>query len=378
MRLLFNVLVFATALFAGHAVAQQVSLKNTLQNKFFIGAAINPSWVAADSTRGALVKSQFNSISPESVLKWQPTEPQEGKFNFGAADEYVDFGTRNHMFVVGHTLVWHAQTPDWVFKGGNGNPADRETLLKRMRNHIHAVMGRYKGRIKSWDVVNEALNDDGSLRDSPWRKIIGDDYIDKAFQYAHEADPNAELFYNDYGIEIGPKRAGAVALLRRLKASGVPITGVGIQEHIGLTWPSAQIIDAAITAFGNLGLKVAITELDVNVLPQRSNSLNADVGSSEAVDPSLNPYTAGLPQEVQQQLANRYAELFGIYLRHCDSIERITLWGVADGVSWLNNWPINGRTNYPLLFDRSLQPKPAYYALLNEVKAFSGRCAAAY
>ena len=354
----------AFALVTVNGIAQP-TLKGVFKDRFLVGAALNDSQFSGGNPGEiALIKAQFNSISPENVMKWDSLQPQPGKFDFRAADRYVQFGVENGMFIVGHTLVWHSQTPDWVFAGANGKRLDRKTLLQRMRDHIQAVVGRYKGEVKSWDVVNEVLEWDGTLRDSPWRQIIGEDYIAKAFQFAHEADPAAELFYNDYGIETGAKREGALALIRKLKAEGVPITGVGIQEHVGLSWPSSRDVNEAIAAFGRLGIKVAITELDIDVLPARAQSLNADVTRREALDPALNPYAAGLPDTVQQALARRYAELFGVYLQHSGIVERVTFWGVTDADSWLNNWPIRGRTSYPLLFDSAGRPKPAFYAVV--------------
>lgn len=244
------------------------TLKDTFKGSFLTGAAVNPAQFTEQDARGAaLVKAQFNTITPENVLKWERVHPQPGSYSFELPDRYVAFGEKNHMFIVGHTLLWHNQTPAWVFQDDKGNPADRETLLKRLHDHIQAVVGRYKGRINGWDVVNEALEEDGSLRQSPWLKIIGEDYIVKAFQFAHEADPQAELYYNDYNIENEAKLKGALELLRKLQAQGVPVTGVGIQGHWHMDAPSNEQVDAAITAFGKLGLKVMITELDVDVLP---------------------------------------------------------------------------------------------------------------
>jgi endo-1,4-beta-xylanase len=233
-----------------------------------------------------------------------------------------------------------------------------------MRDHIFTVVGRYKGRINGWDVVNEALNQDGTMRQSPWLKIIGEDYLVKAFQFAHEADPSAELYYNDYDLELPAKRAGGVELIKKLKAAGVPISGVGLQNHNQMEWPSAADEDATITAFSSLGLKVHITELDVDVLP-RTTKPGADYAVDDPVTPKLNPYVAGLPDAMQRALAKRYAELFRVYLKHRDAIERVTFWGVADGDSWLNNWPMKGRTNYPLLFDRDGKAKPALKAIIS-------------
>ncbi len=208
-----------------------------------------------DKVGGQVISEQFNSITPENVLKWESVHPQPDKYNFTPGDSYVAFGEAHGMWIIGHTLVWHNQTPRWVFEDANGKPVDRDTLLKRMHDHIQTVVGRYKGRIKGWDVVNEALNEDGTMRQTQWLKIIGDDYIAKAFEYAHEADPAAELYYNDYSLENEAKRHGAIELIKKLKAQGVPITAVGLQGHDKMDWPTAEQEDATIADFAKLGVK---------------------------------------------------------------------------------------------------------------------------
>ena len=348
---------------------EQPTLKAAFKNNFFIGAALNPAqFCESNAVEAAIVKAQFNSISPENVLKWEQIHPQPGRFDFSLADRYVQFGVNNKMFIIGHTLIWHNQTPAWVFTNANGAPVDRDTLLARMREHILSVVGRYKGKIGGWDVVNEALNEDGSLRDSPWRKIIGDDYIQKAFEFARDADPQAEQYYNDYGLENESKRTGAIALIKKLKAAGVRIDGVGFQEHVNLNWPTNGQLDAALTDISKLGVKIMITELDVDVLPEHDWSESAEVTLRLAADPAKNPYTNGLPVAVQQVLAKRYADLFAIYLKHRESVCRVTFWGVTDKDSWLNDWPIPGRTAYPLLFDREGKPKTCLPAVIQTSK----------
>ena len=343
------------------AATMQPSLKDAFKDYFLIGAALDPGVFTESNARdAALVKEQFNSITPENVLKWESVHPAPDRYSFDLPDKYVAFGEKTHMFVVGHTLVWHNQTPKWVFEDAQGNPVDRETLLERMREHIQTVVGRYKGRINGWDVVNEALNDDGTRRQTPWLKIIGEDYIAKAFEFAHEADPQAQLQYNDYSLEDEAKRNGAVEIIRKLKAQGVPITGVGMQGHYHTDWPSADQVDATIAAFAKLGLKVMITELDIDVLPQAWQYHTADISARAELQPKLNPYANGLPDSVQQALAKRYADLFRVFLKHRADVTRVTFWGVTDAGSWLNNFPVRGRTNYPLLFDREGRPKPAF------------------
>jgi endo-1,4-beta-xylanase len=359
----------ATLVALGFAATAQApaSLKDAYQGDFYIGVAINAAQITGQDARGDdLIASQFDSISPENCLKWENVHPQPGKYDFTIPDQYVAFGEKHHMFIVGHNLVWHNQTPAWVFHDDQGNLLTRDALLARMKDHIDTVVGRYKGRIQSWDVVNEALNEDGTLRQSMWEKIIGDDYLAKAFEYAHQADPQAQLNYNDYNLENEPKRSGAVALVRKLQSEGAPINAVGLQGHDSLDAPTLDQQDATIAAFAKLGVKVAITELDIDVLPRATRQQTADVTLNIAQNPALNPYTNGLPDSVQQQLAKRYADLFGVFLKHRGVVNRVTFWGVTDGDSWRNDWPIRGRTSYPLLFDRAGQPKPAFYAVIRE------------
>lgn len=363
------VLAFALALLRPAAADEPIrpTLRDAFARDFLVGATLSTDMILGrDPQALALVARQFSAITPANDLKWQSVQPAPGRFNFRAADAYVAFGEAHSLAVIGHTLVWHNQTPAWVFAGRDGASATRDELLGRMREHIRTLVGRYRGRIKGWDVVNEAIPDGGSdkLRDSPWRRIVGDDFIEQAFRFAHEADPAAELYYNDYGLENPEKRRRALALLRHLHERHVPVSGVGLQGHYGLDWPSASAVDETIRDFHALGLKVMITELDVDVLPSRGPAGVADVSRRETADPALNPYPRELPPEMQRRLANRYAELFAVFLRHRAELTRVTFWGVGDGDSWLNNWPVRGRTNYPLLFDRELHAKPALDAVL--------------
>jgi endo-1,4-beta-xylanase len=379
-------------LFMTNASAQ-TTLKDAFKNDFLVGAALNESqFTGQNAEEAALVKAQFNAISPENVLKWESVHPRPGVFNFAAADRYVEFGRENKMFVVGHNLIWHSQTPAWIFQDQHGNPISRTTLLARMREHIFTVVGRYKagpdlnlfsprareqvsslarrchGTINGWDVVNEALNEDGTLRQSPWEKIIGEDYLLKAYQFAHEADPKAQLYYNDYSLENEPKRNGAIALIKKMQSQGVKIFAVGLQGHYKMDWPTTNQVDETISAFSKLGVKVMITELDMDVLPPASRSQRAEVSMNIAPRAGLNPYTNGLPDFVQQQLAQRYAGLFSVFVKHRDSVNRVTFWGVTDGDSWLNDWPVKGRTAYPLLFAHDCKPKPAFDAVIKTAR----------
>lgn len=362
MRIKIITLILAAAISFAPRIPAELTLKEAFKNDFLIGTALNPTqFCESNSAEASLVKAQFNSISPENVLKWEKVHPEPGHYDFTLADRYVAFGETNRMFIIGHNLVWQNQTPNWVFQDAPGKLVSRAVLLQRMREHIFTVVGRYKGRIKGWDVVNEALAGDGSLsKDSRWLKIIGPDYIEKAFQYAHEADPQAELYYNDYSIETGSKHTGALALIRQLQSNGIPIHAVGIQGHYNLNWPTNADLEKAIDDFAKLGVKVMITELDVDVLPSAWDVGNADITKNFQLQAKLNPYANGLPKDVEQRLADRYADLFRIFLKHRGDISRVTLWGVEDGDSWLNNWPVAGRTSYPLLFDRAGKPKLAF------------------
>jgi endo-1,4-beta-xylanase len=353
------------AILLANQLCAQTTLKDAYKKYFLIGAALNQSQITGENVcELPLIDAQFNLIRPENVLKWSTLHPEPNHYDFTLADKYVEFGQKRHQFIVGHTLIWHSQTPSWVFQDAHGKPVDRNTLLARMRDHILTVVGRYRGKIGAWDVVNEALADDGSLRQSPWLKIIGEDYLLKAYQFAHEADPQAQLYYNDYLLENGPKRAGAIALIRKLQSQGVHIAAVGLQGHYRLDSPSTKEIDDALTDFSRQGLKMTISELDVDVLPSATRSQAADIGLSFELQARWNPYTNSLPDFVQQSLANRYADLFALFLKHHDSINSVSFWGVTDANSWLNTWPIKGRTSYPLLFDHHCQPKPAFNAVI--------------
>jgi len=360
----------ATSLAAAQAPVQDVAraeapLRGAYADFFRVGGTLNLDQVyGRDLGARAIVVHHFNAISPENLLKWEYAQPEPGRFAFEAADRYVEYGQANGMFIVGHTLVWHNQTPAWVFRGPDGQPASRDTLLARLRTHIQTTVGRYRGRINGWDVVNEALDEDGTLRQTPWLRIIGPDYIRLAFQYAHEADPRAELYYNDYSLENPDKRAGAVRLIGELLAQGVPVTAVGLQGHHKMDWPTMAAEDSTISAFAALGVKVAITELDVDVLPRPGTGAEITARGPQGCDCRVNPYVTGLPDSVAQALARRYADFFAVYRRHAGVITRVTFWGVTDADSWLNDWPIRGRTNHPLLFGWRRETKPAFDAVL--------------
>ena len=348
-------------LLAKHSLAQKASLKETFKNDFMIGTALNTAQIMEKDTAAArLVLQHFNAITPENSMKATHLHPEWGKYNFTVADQLVDYGKKHQIKINGHTLIWHSQLPNYVRKINNA-----DSLRQYMKNHITTVAGRYKGKVFSWDVVNEALADDGSLRKSIFQQLLGEEYIAEAFRLAQAAAPDAELYYNDYNIEQPKKRAGAIALIKKLQAAGVKIDGVGIQGHWRASHIPLAAIEQSIKEFSALGIKVMFTELDLTVLPNPFRGDNADVSARTANSTNeLNPYPAGLPDSVQATLSKGYEDLFKLFLQYKDEVSRITFWGVHDGQSWLNHFPVRNRTNYPLLFDRNYQPKPAFYAVV--------------
>lgn len=343
------------------------TLKDAFANKFYIGTAMNAEQImGTDSATVEVIKKNFNAIVAENCMKSGPIQPEEGKFDFELADKFVEFGEKNNMYITGHTLIWHSQAPRWFFTDSLGNDVTPEVLTERMKTHIFTVMGRYKGKIKGWDVVNEAVEDNGSYRNSKFYQILGEDFIKLAFQFAHEADPEAELYYNDYSMAIPTKRDGVVAMVKKLQEQGVKIDGIGMQGHVSIDGPSIEEFEKSIEAYAALGVKVMITELDMTVLKMPDPSVGAEVSASFEYKQELNPYVDGLPDSINTIYEQRYLDFFKLFLKHQDKISRVTLWGVNDANSWKNDWPIFGRTDYCLLFDRQNQPKPVVAKIIEE------------
>jgi endo-1,4-beta-xylanase len=418
------VLILALLLAAGSTAKSAepvVTLKDAFKDHFMVGTAINRS--IATGTAGfrrnvegvnndvALVKNQFNQITAENDMKWMSVHPREGKdgYDWTGADAFVEFGTKNHMELAGHTLVWHSQTPNWVFAGTHlppgaspepkpageerraaavptvpapptttptdGSPgpgrgpggrgfggfrafnldgprASRDELLERMREHIHAVVGRYKGKIKVWDVVNEAISDGGPdlLRKSPWSVIIGPDFIEYAFQYAHEADPDAILRYNDYGLENPEKRKKLIMLIKQLQEKKVPVMAIGSQAHLNVSI-TFETMDQSLAEIKTLGLPIHITELDVNGAAGGQRGTGAEIGANASAT------EGGLVAEADKKLATAYTNIFRAFLKHRDAVKLITFWGANDA----NSWRSRGQ---PLLFDGNSKPKPAFDAVI--------------
>ncbi|MBK8653369.1 MAG: endo-1,4-beta-xylanase [Haliscomenobacter sp.] len=339
----------------------QPGLKEVFAGDFFIGAALNNSQIQEkDSLAKDLIPAQFNSVTAENIMKCEIIHPGWSDYNFTLADQLAAYSEKHQMQFVGHTLIWHSQLAPFVRQIKSADSLD---LF--MKTHITTIASRYKGKVDGWDVVNEALEENGSMRKSIFYNLLGDAYIEKAFQYAQDAAPGTELYYNDYNIEQPAKRAGAIALVKRLKEKGIRIDGVGIQGHWSINSLNLQHIEESIQAFSALGVKVMFTELDLTVLPNPWDLQGADVNQNFQGNPAMNPYPQGLPDSVNAVLADKYKALFALFLKHKESVSRVTFWGVSDRNSWLNNWPIRNRTNYPLVFDRNYQPKPAYYSILS-------------
>ncbi|WP_461065407.1 endo-1,4-beta-xylanase [Spirosoma horti] len=337
------------------ALAQPIpSLKDTFKKDFGIGTALNNAQIEErDPQMTAFIVRQFNRATPENIMKSALIHPGWDTYNFEMADKLVAFGKKNNIQINGHTLIWHSQLPSFI-RGIHS----ADSIRTFFTNHIKTVAGRYDGKVLSWDVVNEALNEDGTMRKSVFLQYLGDDFVTEAFRLAQQAAPKTELYYNDYNNEQPNKRAGCIQLIKKIKAAGVRIDGVGIQGHWHVGKIPLNDIEESILQYAALGVKVMFTELDIEVLPR--NFQGADVGQRMTANAQSNPYPDALPDSVQQQLAADYEALFKLFLKHKDKVTRVTFWGVNDAQSWLNNWPIRGRTSYPLLFDRNNQPKPAF------------------
>jgi endo-1,4-beta-xylanase len=339
---------------------EEPTLKSAYSGDFLIGSALGTTHINGTIPEAnELIKNQFAVYTPENVMKSQEIHPGWDEYNFDLADKLIALGEKNNVPVVGHTLIWHSQLSPFITK--NISP---DSLKLFMKNHISTVAGRYNGKILGWDVVNEALNEDGTLRKSIFLEKLGEQYLIDAFKLAQEAAPSAELYYNDYNNEQPKKREGTIKLVKMLQAAGAKIDGVGIQGHWSINGLPLKEIEESIIAYHELGLKVMFTELDITVLPNPWDLKGAEVSQNFEGSPFMNPYPDGLPDDVSQKLANSYESLFKLFLKHKDKVSRVTFWGVNDGHTWLNNWPIKGRTNYPLLFDRNYQPKKAYQAVM--------------
>lgn len=362
---LYVIAIALTACSGGkQTTTTESSLRDAVGDKFLIGAAINTRQASGeDSIAAMLVKRHFNSIVAENCMKSMVIHPEEDKYNFIPADSLVNFGEANNMAIIGHCLIWHSQLAPWFCVDKDGKNVSPEVLKQRMKDHITTVVSRYKGRIHGWDVVNEAILEDGSYRKTKFYEILGEEYIPLAFQYAHEADPETELYYNDYGMNVQGRRDAVVKLVNSLKKKGLRIDAVGMQGHMGMDYPTLEDFEQSILAFAGTGAKVMITEWDMSALPTVKQGAN--ITDTVAFRKAMNPYPEALPDSVSKVWNARMKSFFDLFVKHADVITRVTAWGVNDGDSWKNNFPVKGRKEYPLLFDRNYEPKPFVQELLS-------------
>lgn len=368
MKILLLLLTLTFMACGNEQAKEEPGLKDALEGKFEIGVALNTRQAAGmDTLATEIVQKHFNAIVAENAMKSGELLNEEREYDFTQADELVQFGVDNDMSIVGHCLIWHSQLPRWFCVDENGENVSPEVLKERMRDHIYTVVGRYKGVIKGWDVVNEAILEDGSYRNSQFYQILGEEFIPLAFQYAHEADPDAELYYNDYNEWYPGKRETVLRPIDTLKVRGLRIDGIGMQGHIGMDRPTLEEYQATINDYANAGVKVLVTELDMSALPEPRRIGGAELTDREAYRREIDPYTEGLPEEVSLEWNNRMMDFFNLFLENSDNIIRVTMWGVTDGDSWKNGFPVRGRTDYPLLFDRDYNPKPVVDQLISEL-----------
>jgi len=329
------------------------ALKEKYKPYFPVGATITTRTLRHPHQK--LLLKHFNSVTAEYQMKLRSIHPfsqhpSDDIFFFESADRIVEFALKNDFVVRGHTLIWHKSTPGWFFRKPNGSLLSRDELLSRMRTYIQTIVTHFKGKIHSWDVVNEAVADDtNTYRNNLWYKIIGADYIEKAFVWAHEADPDALLYYNDYFAVFPPKREKIYRIIKDLLSKGVPVHGIGIQAHWDLDWPKIIDIKSTIEKFTSLGVAVQFTELDVSVYSFKD----------------FKKKYHDLPEELENQQAARYRSIFELFRQHRDLIEGVTLWGIADDHTWLDNFPVKSRKNWPLLFDMQHRPKKSFWEVVN-------------
>lgn len=335
-------------------IKQVKGLKDYYASYFPIGVAVMPRALKTDEAQ--LVVQQFNSITAENAMKMGPIHPTEKEYFWTHADSIVAFAQQNKIKVRGHTLCWHSQTPAWFIKDSSGKEVSKEVLLQRLKDHITAVVSRYKGKIYAWDVANEVISDNAGeyFRDSPFYRICGEEFVAKAFQWAHEADPDAILFYNDYN-EVNPvKREKIIRLIKSLQAAKIPIGGVGLQAHWRLTTPTRSQLDSTLNDFSQLGIAVQITELDISVYSKTSPS------QATTADTADTRFT----KEREQKQLEVYKMCFELFRKYKKNITGVTFWNISDRSSWLDNYPVRGRKDYPLLFDKNLEPKKAFWEVV--------------
>ena len=334
---------------------QVKGLKDYYKDYFLIGAAVTPNSLKGEDS--ALIVNHFNSITAENAMKMGPIHPMEKEYYWKDADAIADFAKKHGLKMRGHTLLWHSQAPVWMFKDADGKDVSKEVLSQRLKEHITTVVNRYKDRIYGWDVVNEAIDDNDTVfyRKTQWLRIFGsEEFIAKAFEYAHAADPKAVLFYNDYNTENPKKREKIYQMVKKLKESGIPIHGVGLQGHWSINNPSREELEKSIQMFSSLGLQVQVTEMDVSVYGGRQGG--------QLIQGQRRDTTTGFTPEMEEPQREKYKMVFDVFRQYKEKITGVTFWNLSDRYTWLDG---RGRKNYPLLFDMNRQPKKVYWDVVN-------------
>lgn len=353
--------------------AQNMQLRKLIPSEnILIGATVNQWLVASDlgltehqindpsyqlvgsreqmKVEMGVVPSEFNCVTAENCMKSEVISPKKGIFDFVLADQFVQYAQKHNLTIIAHAPIWHSQCAKWICHNEDGSLVTKEQLKENLRLYINTVYGHFRGKIKGYDVVNEAIEDDGSYRNSDFYKIMGEEFIDWAFQCAQEADPNTELYYNDYSMAEPGKRATVVKMIQRLKSKGIRIDAVGLQTHIGMDFPDFKEYEKSIKAFVEAGVDVQLTETDMSILPNPYTG--ADVSTRFDYTPEKDPYKNGITADQLKPWQKRFKELFAIINKYSKNVKRVTFWGITDASSWKNDFPIKGRTDYPLPFDR--------------------------
>lgn len=354
---------------AGPAPTAEPSLKDAVGDAFTIGVAVNGEQMAGrDSLGVAIVKKHFNSLVGENCMKCMYIHPEEDRYDFAGADSLVAFAQANNMELVGHCLVWHSQYAPWFYVDSTGAEVGGDVLWQRIKDHITTIVSRYKGKIKGWDVCNEIIVEDGTLRDSPLTRNLGSEFIYKSLQLVHELDPDAEIYLNDYGMTNPGRRAGYMALIDTIRARGIRLDAFGLQGHMGMDFPDSAAVEQTLKDFEAKGLPVMISEWDMGALPTLTQSANVTIEDERPLaDDENNIYRDGLPDSVSAVWNARMRMFWDIFLAHKDNIKRVCIWGVTDADTWKNDFPVLGRTDYPLVFDRQGRMKPFMKQYIDEV-----------
>lgn len=372
MKIKTSAISIVLVFMAFNSLKAQKTLAEATKDKFLFGVAVNMQQVnGVNPVQTEQIAKEFSAIVAENCMKPQHIHPEENRYYWEDADKLVAFAEQNHLTVTGHCLIWHSQIGRWFFVGDSGKEVSPEVLKERMRQHIHTVVGRYKGRVKGWDVVNEAFEDNGSYRNSKFYQILGKDFIKYAFQFAHEADPNAELYYNDYNVETPAKCDAIIEMVKELKAAGYRIDAVGSQSHMHMNSPTIEATETSFKKLKAAGVKILITEWDISILP--SPYEGANIAANFKYSKEMDPYREAVPDSVQIKWNKRVLDMFSLFLKYSDVIDRVTVWGLNDACSWLNNFPIRGRKDYAVLFDRSDKRKSVVDDMIKMAKNYNSR-----